>query len=135
MEQNNPYEKAATAYRSAYVNNIDGFGIVVELYKGMMGNIEQAKNAYQAGQLEQMCRLNEKTNKILVVLQSHLDFEQGGDAAIFLNQFYNSIFASLSKVLRTQDPEREFDRIRTSIEPVYQRWCEFSVAQKSNGKN
>lgn len=128
-EKSQNYEKAATAYRTAYVNNVSGFEILIELYKGMIGNIEQAKLAYQAGQLEKMCRLNEKTTKILLALQSHLDFEQGGDAAVFLNKFYNSIFASLARILRSQHPEDDFDQMIVAMREVYQRWCDLSTEQ------
>lgn len=131
----NLHAKAATAYQTAYVSNVSGMDIVVELYKGMIGNIKQAKAAYQAGKLDEMCRLNDKTIKILVALQSHLDFEEGADAAEYLNKFYNSIFASLTKILRKPSPERSFDQIIAAIEPVYQRWCEFAAGQHVIGKN
>ena len=135
IEQNQQnFALATTAYQNAYVSNISGFQIVTELYKGMMGNIEQAKLAYQAGQLDKMCHLNEKTNRILIALQSHLDFDKGGDAAVFLNQFYNSIFASLAKILRKQQPEEEFDHIIAAIKPVYERWNKFSTDQSSQRK-
>ncbi len=127
----NSYEKAATAYRTAYVNSISGFEIVVELYKGMISNVKQAKIAYQEGRLEAMCQLNEKTGKILIALQSHLDFEKGGEAALYLNQLYNSVFASLARILRNKNPELAFDQIVAALWPVYQKWCEFSSEQKS----
>ena len=133
-ENNNPYKKAATAYRDTYVSNISGMEIVVELYKGMISNIENAKNAYTAGHLEKMCHLNDKTFKILIALQSNLDYEKGGDAAVFLNQFYNSIFASLTKVLREKNPEQAFNQILASMRPVYQRWQEFSAQQHKLSK-
>ncbi|MCD8566411.1 MAG: flagellar protein FliS [Alphaproteobacteria bacterium] len=129
------YEKAATAYRTTYVSNISGFEIVAELYQGMLGNIEQAKNAYQCGKLDQFCRLNEKTYRILIALQSHLDFDQGGDAAVFLNNFYNSIFVSLAKIHKNQDPPQEFDRIIQFIRPVYQQWYALASSQKEQSNN
>ena len=66
-----------------------------------------------------MCRLNEKTFNILVGLQTHLDFDQGKDAAEFLNGFYNTIFGALAKVHREPDPAKAFDDIIGAIEPVY----------------
>ena len=117
------FDKAATAYRSAYVNNMSGFEVVVELYKGILKNVERAKHAYESGKLDEMCNHIQKTNKILVVLQSHLDFEQGGDAAVFLNEFYNGLFASLAQILRKPDPGKEFDYILNQIKPVYEIWC------------
>tara|TARA_R110002124_G_scaffold233406_1_gene398809 strand:- start:199816 stop:200343 length:528 start_codon:yes stop_codon:yes gene_type:complete len=126
----NQHASAAGAYRTTHVNTMSGMHIVVELYKGMISNVEQAKTAYLDGKLDQMCRLNDKTYNILVGLQTHLDYEQGGEAAVFLNQFYNTIFGSLSKVLREPDTAQAFDDILAAIHPVYQRWCEFARGEK-----
>lgn len=127
----NPYANAAGAYKQTQVNTISGLDVVVELYKGMLKNIEGAKKAYENNKLDEMCRLNEKTFNILVGLQTHLDFDQGKDAAEFLNGFYNTVFGALAKVHREPDPAKAFDDIIGAIEPVYKRWCEFARAAKS----
>ena len=124
------YQNAATAYQDAYVNNMSGFDIIVELYKGMIKNLELAKAAYSKGDLEEVCHLNEKTSKILIALQSHLDFDQGKEAALFLNNFYNNIFVLLSRVFRQQHPEEQFDHILSHIKPVYEIWCMHAKDQK-----
>ena len=67
-------------------------------------------------------RTLKKINKILIALQSHLDFEQGGEASVFLNDFYNGIFAKLFKVLRADDPEAEFDEVYEILKPVAKIW-------------
>ncbi|MAF97051.1 MAG: hypothetical protein CMH26_00280 [Micavibrio sp.] len=126
------YQKAAGAYQNTSEQHINGFEIVRELYKGMISNIEQAKDAYNDNRLEEMCLLNQKTFKILMALQSHLNFEQGGDAATFLNNFYNSIFVSLTRVLRADDTAQEFDNIIERIEPVYKRWCTFAADSRES---
>ncbi len=128
---NNPYANAAGAYKQTQVNTISGMDVVVELYKGMIKNVEGAKKAYQDGKLDEMCRLNEKTFNILVGLQTHLDFDNGKDAADFLNGFYNTIFGALAKVHREPDPAKAFDDIIGAIEPVYKRWCSFAKDAKS----
>lgn len=117
------YSDAATAYRDTYVSNMSGFEIVVELYKGIIQNIEQAKRSYESGRLDEVCASIEKTNRILVALQTHLDFDKGGEAALFLNEFYNGIFASLAQIFRKPNPEEEFDQILAHIQPVYEIWC------------
>ncbi|MGB0719333.1 MAG: flagellar protein FliS [Bdellovibrionales bacterium] len=125
------YQKAASAYQSSSTGDLNGFEIVVELYKGILKNIEAAKTAYQAGELEEMVRLNDKTNKILVALQSHLNFEQGGEAAIFLNSFYNQIFARIVRVLRVDDTAAEYDQIAEAVKPVYEIWCTHATNSRS----
>ena len=95
----NPYQQAMGAYSKTNDESMNGFEVVVELYKGMMKNIREAKIAYEEGKLEEMVKINEKTNKILIALQSNINKEQGGEAAEFLNQFYNGLFAKLMRVL------------------------------------
>lgn len=127
----NPYANAAGAYKQTQVNTISGMDVVVELYKGMIKNIEAAKAAYENNKLDEMCRWNEKTFNILVGLQTHLDFDNGKDAAEFLNGFYNTIFGALAKVHREEDPAKAFDDIIAAIQPVYMRWVEFAKADKT----
>lgn len=116
------YQDAATAYQNSHVKNMSGFEIVVELYKGMIKNIEHAKESYTSGQLDVMSNHIQKTNRILVALQSHLDFEQGGEASLFLNQFYNGVFVSLTKILSNPNPEESFDQILEHVRHVYSIW-------------
>lgn len=117
-----PYHNAASAYGQAQQANISGFEVVAELYKGMIRFVGKAKESYNVGNLEDMCMHIEKTNKILIALQSHLDFEQGGEASIFLNDFYNSIFGKLFKVLREGDPEAIFDEVHEDLKPLAKLW-------------
>lgn len=132
---NNPpsapaYQQATSAYNTTQTTNASGLEIVVELYKGMIKNTEQAKLAYQQGKLDHMCELNKKTYKILIALQSNLDYEQGKDAADFLNDFYNRIFATLTKAIRKDDPVKEFNNVIEYIRPVYMRWNELAKSEK-----
>ncbi len=123
-EQNREnHSQATNAYRSSHVNTMAGFDIVVELYKGIIKNIESAKESYKIGRLDDMCNYIDKTNKILIALQSHLNFEKGEEAAETLNHFYNNTFGALVQVLRKPNPEQEFDKIIASIQPVYEIWC------------
>ncbi len=126
------YSEATDAYRSSHVNTMSGFDIVVELYKGIIKNVEHAKESYKIGRLDDMCTQIEKTNKILVALQAHLNFDNGGEAADTLNNFYNNTFASLAQVLRKPNPEDEFDKVLRSIQPVYEIWCKHAVNEKEH---
>lgn len=126
---NNPYQQAMGAYQGTHDQGLSGFGVVVELYKGMIANIQAAKIAYTDGKLDVMCDKIAKTNQILIGLQGHLDREQGGEAAEYLNDFYTGVFSLLSKVQRAPDPEAEFDRIIALIQPVYEIWCKHAAAE------
>lgn len=122
MTDNNPYKNAASAYGQTQQANISGFEITSELYKGMIRFVGLAKTSYQNGRLDDMCTYIEKTNKILIALQSHLNFDEGGQASVFLNDFYNDIFARLFKVLRTENPEATFDEVHELLKPVAKIW-------------
>ncbi len=124
------FQQATNVYRSASESNMSGFDVVVELYKGMIRNVENAKSAYKQGKLDEMCELIEKTNKILIALQSHLNFEDGGEAAQTLNTFYNGIFGSLAQILRTKTPEEDFDKVLKHLHKVYEIWCKHAENER-----
>lgn len=121
-ENNNPYQNAASAYGSMQQNNMSGFEVTAELYKGMIRFVGLAKQSYIDNRLEDMCLYIQKTNKILIALQSNLNFEEGGETSIFLNDLYNEIFSKLFLVLRTENPEESFNEVHNLLKPVAQIW-------------
>ncbi len=128
MTNNDPYKKAVNAYQDTNTSAMGGFDVVVELYKGMIKNIRAAKTAQQEGQLEDMVKLIEKTNNILIALQSHIDRKNGGEAAEFLDKFYNGVFATLMRIHREDNPAAAFDTLLGHIQPVYEIWCRHASA-------
>jgi len=108
----NPYANATSAYGIRQEANLSGFEIAAKLYDGMIRFIGQAKNAHGAGNFEEMVDLVQKTNKILMALQSALNFDDGGETSIFLNDIYMESFKRLTLVLRADDPQAEFDSVR-----------------------
>ena len=122
MTDNNPHQQAASAYGGMQKSNMSGFEVTAELYKGMIRFVGLAKNAYEGGRLDDMCMYIEKTNKILMALQSNLNFEECGEASVFLNDFYTGIFAKLTMFLRDHDPVSTFDEVYEILKPVYQIW-------------
>lgn len=123
MTSSNPYQQAMNAYSGTNEATMSGFEIVVELYKGIIKNIREAKIAHAEGNLEEMIKLIEKTNQILIALQSHINREEGGEAAEFLNDFYNGVFATLARIHKAEDPQAAFDKLLEDIQPVYEIWC------------
>lgn len=120
--QQEVYGNAAQAYQQAGQKALNPVEIVVALYEGILRNLEGAKNAYAERNLEKMCALNEKTFRILGALQSHLDFEKGGDTAPALNDFYKIVFVRLAKVLEQEDPVAEFDYLKSNVRDIYSKW-------------
>jgi len=117
-----PYNKAAQAYQKKNDANLTPLQIIVELYKGMIKHTRDAKKYWQAGDLDLMTHHITKVFNIIEALQAHLDMEQGGEDAIFLNRFYNVIFSALSMATAKPEPGEEFDAIIAYIQQVTDRW-------------
>lgn len=117
-----PYNKAVQAYQRKSDENLSPLQIVVELYKGMIKNTKDAKRHWEAGHLDLMTNSIVKVFNILEALQAHLDMEQGGEDAVFLNRFYTVIFSALSRVTSKPEPGEEFDAIIAYIQQVTDRW-------------
>ena len=66
----------------------------------------------------------------IVLLLTSCNFEEGGEASIYLNDLYMEVFKRLFQVLRTEDPEKTFDEVRDLLEPVSQIW----IAHAENAK-
>ncbi len=119
---NNPYQAASQAYQKKNDDTLTPLQIVVELYKGLIKNTKLAKNCWEEKQLDVMCSYIEKNINILEALQSNLDFENGGEDAVFLNRFYTVIFSSLTLASSKPDPSKYFDEIISYIQQVHDRW-------------
>ncbi|MCK5384743.1 MAG: flagellar protein FliS [Alphaproteobacteria bacterium] len=120
--QQEVYGNAAQAYQQTGQTALNPVEIVLALYEGILRNLEGAKNSYVENDLENMCALNEKTFRILAALQSHLDFEKGGDTAPALDDFYRILFMRLTKVLEKDDPAQEFDYLKSNVRDIYSKW-------------
>jgi flagellar protein FliS len=118
----NPYQKASQAYLKHRDENLTPLQIVVELYRGMIKNIRQAKFAWEEKRLDAMTNNIIKTFNIIEALQINLDLENGGEDAKFLNNFYNTIFNALSRASSKPDPAAEFDAIISYVQQVHDRW-------------
>lgn len=122
---NTTYSVANNAYQNISDKNMSGMEVCSELYKGILRNLLMAKEAYEKNELEQMVVLNDKTTKILIALQSHLN-DEGGETAIWLNNFYNRLFGDISRALRVDDTSKHYDMIIEYVMPVSERWAEFA---------
>jgi flagellar biosynthetic protein FliS len=116
------YQKAVSSYQKQNDENLTPLQIVVELYKGMMKNVLQAKACWQRQELDTMTNIIVKTFDIIEALQSNLDFEQGGEDAKVLNHFYNVTFSALTMATAKPDPAEEFDGIYNYIKIMHDKW-------------
>jgi flagellar secretion chaperone FliS len=91
----------ARAYRELAARGASPVGLVVILYEEIIRSLRRALDAAQRNQIER--RTNELSHAIVVVgyLQSVLDYEQGGQVARDLSDFYNT---ARSKILECSGP-------------------------------
>ena len=129
------YQKASKAYQGSQDSNLTPLQIVVELYKGLLKNTHQCKMAYERGDFAEIARLNQNSFDIIDALQSNLDFEQGGDDAKFLDDFYTVVFRKMMRTLSVVDPAAEFQSIIDYIQPVYDRWYSFAYGNQADQVN
>lgn len=127
----NPYKNATSAYGIRQDANMSGFEVTAKLYEGMIRFIGQAKNSYKIGRLDDMVATIQKVNKILIALQSNLNFEgKANDAAVFLNDLYMEVFKRLTFILRAEDTEKEFDEVHALLAPVAKMWADHAENAK-----
>lgn len=76
---------------------------VVMLYDGAIRFVQQAVTAIEKGDFETRYNLLAKTTEILGGLQNSLDFDNGGEVAKLLYDYYASLDARIFSVHRTND--------------------------------
>lgn len=111
---------------------VSSLGAVVLLYDAMIKEVAEAKSAIEDGRIEDRFNATQKACKILVGLQSHLDFEKGGDVSRMLDQFYHTIFRDLQQVNMKNSPGL-CDEIMTALGEVRSSWSELARNEQRTG--
>src|SRR3546814_7200605 len=70
--------------------------------------------------------------KVLLVLQSHLDFEKGGDISLMLDQFYHTIFRDLQQV-NMKNSAALCDEIVGALAEVRASWAHLAENERRTG--
>lgn len=123
MTTNNPYHASgASAYQQTSDDNLGPMEIALELFKGIIKFLQQAKTAYEANDLEQMTYFTDRVFKIVEALHAHLDMDAGGKDAEFLQEFYVIMIGRMGKILDRPNVSAEFDQLIAYTTPVYEQW-------------
>jgi flagellar secretion chaperone FliS len=122
---------ALSAYQAAS-KMTTSLGAVVLLYDGMIKEVSTARVAIEEGRIEDRFNATQKACKILLGLQSHLDFEKGGDVSLMLDQFYHTIFRDLQQV-NMQNSAALCDEIVGSLGEVRASWAQLAVNEQRTG--
>ena len=115
---------ATTAYNAAS-QTVSSLRAVVMLYDGMIKAIYEAKSAIEVGRIEDRFNATQKASKILLGLQANLDFTNGGQMAVMLDQFYHTIFRDLQQI-NMKNSETLCESVVTALKEVRQSWNELA---------
>lgn len=122
---------ALSAYQAAS-KMVSSLGAVVLLYDAMIKEVANAKAAIDENRIEDRFNATQKACKILVGLQSHLDFDKGGDVSLMLDQFYHTIFRDLQQVNMKNSTE-VCDEVITALGEVRASWAELAKNEQRTG--
>lgn len=96
---------------------------IVMLYDGVIRFIQQAKDAIREKRIEDRYNLLMKASEVIVGLQACLDFENGGDVAKVLYNFYSSIDNRMFTIHRTNSLE-QCDELIAELKQMREVWNE-----------
>ena len=122
---------ALSAYQAAS-NMTTSLGAVVMLYDGMIKEVGKAKAAIEEGRIEDRFNATQKACKILLGLQSHLDFEKGGDVSLMLDQFYHTIFRDLQQI-NMKNSAQMCDEVIAALGEVRASWAQLAENERRTG--
>ncbi|MGD1876924.1 MAG: flagellar export chaperone FliS [Kiloniellaceae bacterium] len=122
---------ALSAYQAAS-KMTTSLGAVVLLYDGMIKEVGKAKAAIEENRIEDRFNATQKACKILLGLQSHLDFEKGGDVSLMLDQFYHTIFRDLQQV-NMQNSVALCDEVMAALSEVRSSWAQIAENERRTG--
>lgn len=122
---------ALSAYQAAS-KMTTSLGAVVLLYDGMIKEVGKAKAAIAEDRIEDRFNATQKACKILLGLQSHLDFERGGDVSLMLDQFYHTIFRDLQQINMKNSAEL-CNEVMTALGEVRASWAQLAENEQRSG--
>ncbi len=100
---------------------------IVMLYDGAIRFLKQAKEAVEEKRIEDRFNLLNKASEVIVGLQSHLDFDHGGDVAKLLFDYYMSIDNRILAIHRSQDMV-QLEAVIRDLKQMRDAW--FEIDQK-----
>lgn len=107
---------------------------VVMLYDGAIRFVQQAKEAIGREDFETRYNLLAKTSEIVSGLQNSLDFDNGGEVAKLLYDYYASIDARLFSVHRSNDTA-VLDGVLKELRMMRDAWHEIDQGQSGKKDN
>lgn len=104
---------------------------IVMLYDGAIRFMQQAKQAIEENRIEDRFNLLSRVSEILIGLQGCLDFEQGGEIAQILYNYYSSLDARVLSIHRSQSADM-CDRVIADLKEMRDAWVQIDTGSESN---
>ncbi len=98
---------------------------VVMLYDGAIRFLKQAATAVKEGKIEDRYNLTVKSSEIMMGLQSSIDFENGGEIASILHEFYTNVsrrIIYLNFIRSPQECEAQCTAIISELKQMRDVW-------------
>ncbi len=105
---------------------------IVMLYDGIIQSIGQARQGIETGDIEARFNATQKACKIVLGLQANLDFDQGGDVSVMLDQFYHRVFRDLQQ-LNFANSAEACDAVIATVSEVRDSWRVLVEQEARNG--
>ena len=103
---------------------------ILMLYDGVIRLVQQAREAIREKRIEQRYRALARATDIIMGLQGCLDFENGGDVARILYNFYSTIDSHIFSIHRTNSMET-CDEVIAELKKMRSAWQE--IDQSAGG--
>jgi flagellar protein FliS len=129
------YKDVASKYQNANEHTSKTRQVVM-LYEGILKFLNNAKQAIKNNDIQERYNNIEKTIAIINGLQHSLDIEKGGEVAIQLNKFYNTMITKLNMVNIKNESEESVEWVIRQVKPLKEAWEEIdkkhNEAQEEN---
>lgn len=119
------FARAAQSYGSVQVvtgvATANGVQLIQMLFDGLLESLAAARGHIENGAIEEKSRAIARAGRIVVGLQSALDFERGGELAQNLNELYSYITRRLFQVNAHNDLEA-LSEVQGLVRDVAEAW-------------
>jgi flagellar protein FliS len=106
------------ASQASVANSVD---LIQMLFDGLIESITSAQGHLQRGAIQEKCKCLARASRIVIGLQSSLDFQKGGDLAKNLNELYDYVTRRLLHANAQNDP-MALQEIHGLMSEIRQAW-------------
>jgi flagellar protein FliS len=114
-------DTASQHYRNQELMTASPARLVVMLYDRAIQSLNEAIKAIADGDIQRRWKANKNASEIITHLAMTLNFEEGGQIALNLNDLYRFMLRTLVNVDVRNDPQPARDVIKL-IEPLRESW-------------